>query len=186
MSKRRRVSAPKDKYYQTWNFKLEQTVVSEDEEFTIPCPRPLEAPPSGRYYAIELHALEYYIPYHFKATQSASVDISISKSARQGRTPFITHCGDPENIFWYEQATYGEHVPPGVIPPTNEQADNHVQLTDNLGHGLLVVAENIFVQLSSNIRVETEVTAGFKLYYTFTTVSCSEYLEELASQIATS
>ena len=158
--------------------------MSTEEEFPIEVPRPLQAPPGGRYIGLELHAIEFYIPYHYHDGQSAQTLVSITTSPRNARTPFMTQAGDPENLFWYEQRTYGDHVG-GIIHPRQDQTTNRVDFTDASGHGRLLVGENIYVQLSSNVQVETEVTAGFKCYYTYTTLSCNEYVQELAANAST-
>ena len=186
MSKRRRVGIRTDKFYQSWSFKVEQTEVSTEEEFAIRTPRPVQAPPAGRFYAIEIHSIEYFIPYHSKSSQSTEVLVSITTSPKEGREPFITHAGDPENIFWYEQRNYGDHTPSAGIPPTQTQITNRIDCTDALGHGRLLVGDNIYVQVSSNTFVETEVIAGFKISYTYTTVGCLDYVQELTAQVTSS
>ena len=184
MSKRRRVTVvpQKDKFYQDWCVKQTQSAINASDEWSLDTPKPLYAPPAGRYYTIEVHSIEWYFLQEVRAGQKVSIALSLSYSSRQGKTPFCTQAGDPENLFWVQYVNdddsghgEGEHV-------TNCHT-NRAVLTDDHGFGKLVVGDHLYMQLATN-QIAHTVPVGLKIQYTFTTVSCSDYVEELAAQLA--
>lgn len=184
MSKRRKTTGIRDNYYQEFHFKRTLSVADTDQEWSIICPRPLQAPPAGRYYAIELHAIEYFIYRTAHEGQIALTEVCLTYSPRLGKTPFLTHAGDPENLFWHKTA---DDLQTGGGPISWEQGTGicRAVYTDHKGYGKLITGQNIWVQCHS-LFYDNPVTFGFSCAYTYTTVPCSEYVQELVAQLTSS
>lgn len=171
-----------DKFYQEWHIKRAQAVINADEEWIIDVPRPLKSPPSGSYWAVELHAIEFLPSTEIVTGAVVVIDWALTTSPRTGKTPFMTGPGDPENLW-----RYGWHCA-GSAAPTDHVLfewthDKYRELfTDDLGHGKLIIPEHIYLQVQC--AATTSVLAiGLSLCYTFTTVSCSEFVQELVGQL---
>lgn len=179
MSKRRRTTGFKDIYYQDWHFHRTLDAIDTPQEWKIIVPRPLRAPPAGRYYAVELHSVTY--EYNHSSRSGINADLSLTYSPRLGKTPFKTHAGHPENLWWshFHLETGGVATSEIRIGSTENKSD----FTDHLGHGKLITGENIWLQLGSTNYYDELLFGGFSLQYTFTTVPCSEYVQELVAQL---
>ncbi|GAH00626.1 unnamed protein product [marine sediment metagenome] len=178
---RRRPARVVDRYYQDWHFERILEVIDTQQEFKVQVPRPLQAPPAGRYYAVELHSIEFYYKRNLRAGQAVVEDIALTFSPRLGKTPFLTHAGHRENLFWHHYECIGVA---GLEYFTSGSGDK-VDFTDNLGHGKLITGDNIWLQLSSTLMYDTLLSAGFSCQYTYTTVPCNEYVQALAEQLTT-
>ena len=188
MSKRRRVTIvpQRDKFYQDWHIKKTQTIANVDEEWVIKCPRPLYAPPAGKYYAVEIHAIEWLFIHEEHEGQRLRTFIALTYSPRLGKTPFLTGPGDPENLFW---ATWFNNDENGNAASGVKQDShrNRAIFTDDHGFGKLVVGDKVFLQVSQTENGGGSIMdVGLKISYTFTSVSCSDYVEELAAQLTSS
>jgi len=151
-------------------------VKQEPEEFILDVPRPLLAPPENRYHAIEIHSIEYYVSTPVES-QAAVRYVSLTTSPRAGQTPFITHCGEPCNLWWFI-----EHIAAGgVYRRTRDR--NKASYTDDLGHGKLLIGEHIYLQLDTVGDLDETIEVQFSIEYTETTVSCYEYAQELSGQL---
>jgi len=178
MSKRRRIV---DKYYQEWHIKRDQTTANTDEEWAIEIPRPLEAPPSGTYWAIEIHSIIARVNIEVALDASAkNQDWALTTTPRWGKVPFITECGDPENL-WYRSILTCIPVLGGAFI-NQDRLHDKAAYTDNKGQGKLVIGDHIWLQVSSSdFAAATRIQIAIE--YTFTTVSCGEYVQELVSQL---
>lgn len=183
MSKRRRVTVvpQRDKFYQDWHIKQTQAAANVDEEWTIQCPRPLYTPPAGRYYAIEIHSIEWYFILEEHDGQRLRSHLALTYSPRTGHDPFLTGPGDPENLFWANFLN-NDDTGSALSAWRQDSHRNRAVFTDDHGFGKLVVGPNIYMQIGTTHQ-ETPTAIGLKIQYTFTTVSCSDYVEELAAQL---
>ena len=184
----------KDKFYQEFHIfcglpwaeiPINSTI---DWEWPIPLPRPQETPPSGTYWALEIHSITWYITYTWRAGAVVATSWDITTQSKTGKTPFVSFPGDPENIFFHQEDVFtNDNV---LVQYRNIQNShtNTAHYTDNLGHGKLVIPETIYVQ---NRNSNWTVSASYpdppifsaSVQYTFTTVSCPEFLQEMASQL---
>lgn len=154
------------------------------EEFSIEVPRPIQAPPAGRFYAIEIHAIEWYIPYHIRCGQRTHVLASLTTVSRVSREALISNCGDPDNVWWFVLHAHAEcGDASGVALHTSGPHNRRVDYTDDLGHGKLFVGSEIFLQLLSHLY-EDPVEISVRIDYTFTTVSCLDYAQALSAQLS--
>ena len=179
MSKRRKI----DKFYQEWHVKRAQATKNVDEEWTLPCPRPLTAPPHGRYHAVEIHSIEYFSSADIQFEGQFYAHWSISTSPRLGQLPFVTNCGDPSNL-WFSRDHWimgTEHS--GQYLEENTRLKNIARYTDVFGHGKLIIGDNLFLQ-AHTVNLTAPAHIEFAFEYTWTSVSCDEYAQELQSQLS--
>ena len=187
----RRIS---DKFFQEFHIDVSmsyddiapnQTV---DWEFPITVPRPLKTPPAGTYWAIELHSITWANNWYWREDAFTGISWCITSAAKVGKTPFITFPGNPENIFFLtDEWLVGENHHPIARTQANQRM-NHAKYTDDSGHGQLIIPETIYVQCRNIYWTQDDTLPdapwfSASLQYTFVTVSCSEFLQELASQL---
>jgi len=186
MSKRARTSI-QDVYYQDWCFLRQQAEANQPEEWSIRTPRPIQAPPAGRFYAIEIHSIEFKIEpaaYLMRLGPLTHLQASLTFAPRSGHDVFITGPGYPHNLWWYDK--YVDLAgPEGPAVITQGSHESKTFYTDDLGHGRLTAGDDIFLQVSTGgIAPEHHITYEFAIQYTFKTVSCTEYTQHL-TEIAT-
>ena len=184
----------KDKFYQEFHINCIQTwdnipinsVI--DWEWTVPVPRPLETPPSGTYWAIEIHSITAWRTRLWREDALAENYWGITSQAKSGKTPFVTWAGDPENIYYSEDDVFtGAAV--GVFWPTrNTQGTDTTHYTDDSGHGKIIIPENIYIQNRNVYWTQTNEypdppVLSASIQYTFTTITCAEFLQEVVAQI---
>ena len=179
MSKRRKV----DKFYQEWHIKRNQANKNTDEEWTLPCPRPLQSPASGKYHAIEIHSIEYHTSLSFVWEQTAYQDWCITTSPRTGQTPFSTDCGDPSNLWFHREITVSPTEHAAFWYQEVTRLHNIARYTDEFGHGKLIIGQNLYLQCHS-LLLAAASTISLAIEYTWATVSCDEYAQELQSQLS--
>lgn len=158
-------------------------------EFAVPLPRPLKTPPAGTYWAIELHSITWANNTNWREDALTAVAWCITTRKKLRTTPFLTYPGDDENLFFTDDLWI---VGAGVHPECRQiqnQRTNHVKYTDDAGHGQLIIPETLYVQNQNHYWTQDEYDNidppwfSASLQYTFTTVSCSDFLQELASQL---
>jgi len=182
MSKRRKVGSIQDKFYQDWCIIRTQDVENEpDREWEVLVPRPIQAPPAGRYYAIEVHSIEFYHTNLVRGGQHTDLKCALTFAPRSGHTVFLTQCGYPQNLWFYQGGIDLDSV---GGPAHHEQGSGiaKTHFTDDLGHGRLVTGEHIWLQLHAS-HFAVVVNVQFAIQYTFTTVSCTQYAQHLAELI---
>lgn len=190
-----------DRFYQEWHIKRTQTAVGAapgsgtgDEEFTIPCPRPLSDPSSG-YWAIEIHSIEYVTSVNevIHATNASQFvcQWALTTSPRTGKVPFITGPGDADNIWfnkkWVRREGADEHG--AIFISEQTRLDNLARYTDDKGFGKIIVGDNIYLQVATSCLIGgfgAPSTIEMAIEYTWTTVTCPEMVQELASQLQVS
>lgn len=180
MSKRARRTI-QDEFYQDWCFIRTQAAKNVAEEWTVKTPRPIQAPPSGRFYAIEIHSIEFKIqPADFlmKAGQKTQTSVSLTFAPRTGHDIFTTGPGYPHNLWWYNRIINLED--PGCTSTGFEQGSHTSKTvyTDDLGHGRITAGDDIFLQVATS-QVANPISVEFAIQYTFSTVSCIEYTQHL-------
>jgi len=181
MSKRRKATTT-DKFYQDWTFtRVQPEVANPDIEWTITVPRPLQAPTGGRYYAVEIHNIDFMHTNILRHGQFTDIFCALTTAPRVGHLRFLTGPGYPENIWWYKQGI-DEDVASGQLLTEAGSFKNRTDFTDAHGHGKLVIGEHIYLQLHA-AHIDAPVEVQFGISYTFTTVSCNEFAAELHSQI---
>jgi len=186
MSKRQRVG-PRDTYYQEWTVKLTSDVNNGDCEFTLDVPRPLYAPPGGRYWALQIHNITATTNRYATRGNEATQYTSIGTVPRTGKTPFITGPGDPDNL-WYRLETAYFEIADTYFTTLKESNTDKTVYTDHLGHGKLLIGDHLYVQTTATGTLVTPphfTTLAFSIAYTFVTVSASDMIGELASQVLT-
>jgi len=187
MSKRARTSI-QDEYYQDWCWLRTQTESNAAQEWSIRSPRPIQAPPAGRFYAIEIHSVEFKLTPHeylIRAGQKVHVQVALTYAPRSGHDQFQTGPGYPHNLWFYDRTVNLEDA--GCVSTGFEQGSHmsKTRFTDDLGHGRLTCGDDIFLQVStSGIAAPHVLTVEFAIQYTFKTVSCVEYTQHL-TEIAT-
>jgi len=181
MSKRRKATTT-DKFYQDWTFTRQVAdVATENTEWTITVPRPIQAPAAGRYYAVEVHCIDFAHTNLIRPGQQTRLKVALTTAPRGGHQRFITGPGFPENIWWYAGGIDTDQIA-GPNHYDDGSHHNRTDFTDAHGHGKLVIGEQIYLQVEqAHFAVLVEVQFGIS--YTFTTVSCNEYAAELHSQI---
>lgn len=180
MSKRRRTA---DKFYQEWHVKREQAVVNTAIEFKLDIPRPLTGLPPGRYYAIELHSIEYYVKFAYRNEAATCIHVSLSTSPRTGQLPFITNCGDPSNLWCFIEAFWGSTEHASSIESVYTRDRNCARFTDDLGHGRLLIGDHLYLQIDSVNFSSELIEVQFAFEYTETSVNCAEYAQDLTAQL---
>lgn len=178
MSKRRRTTGIQDKFYQDWCFIRSQEQAGEaDREFQIIVPRPIQAPPAGRYYAIEVHSIEFLHTNEVRQGQHTDLKVALTFAPRAGHAAFLTGPGYPHNIWYYQG---GIDLDALTGPAEHHQGSGYhkAKFTDDLGHGRLVTGEHIWCQVHA-AHFAVPVQLQFAVQYTFTTVSCTQYAEHL-------
>ena len=181
MSKRR-TSTISDIFYQDWCFIREEAQATSSTEWTIRTPRPLQAPPAGRFYGVEIHSIEFKHTSLIRAGQAPHLQVALTFAPRTGHDAFITGPGYPHNLWWFDAQT-----DLGTIqgPAEYEQGSHNskAKFTDDKGHGRLVTGDAIYLQLTTSLFAAA-VAVEFAIQYTFTTVSCQEYTQQL-TEVAT-
>lgn len=183
MSKRRRII---DKYYQEWHIKRLQEVTDVDEEWQIDVPRPIATPPAGTYWAVELRSLVFKIDPVIKPELITTSEWALTTSSRIGKLPFMTACGDPENIWWFNRELTQWPANGALTAASDTQQGrhtNHCVYTDHKGQGKLIIPDHIYLQVSTTNHTPTLEQISLTLEYSFTTVSCAEYVQELVGQL---
>ena len=178
MSKRRKTQP-----YEEWHFKRTQAAYNVNEEWTLALPRPARGLPAGRYNAIEIHSIEYIVGWHFRDEGPTTVNWSITTSPRTGNTPFITDCGDPSNLWFYKDTTWGPVEHGAFIEFQATRLKNIARFTDDMGHGKLVIGDQLFLQVGTANVSTVYPFIHFAIEYTFTSVNCDEYAQNLTSQL---
>lgn len=195
--------AHQDSFREEWHINRTQAVIGDDggtgvgnEEFTIICPRPLEPAPAGRWWAIEIHSIEYLIGAHdvAHATHNGEFFIqwAMTTASRIGKAPFITSPGNPDNIWfnlmWIKrEANTGTEA---VYITEQTRHDNLATYTDDMGHGKLLIGDKIYLQVATGVpngygSFSDPSDIHLAIEYTWATVSCPEVVQELASQLQT-
>lgn len=196
MSKRQKTGGL-TRFYEEWHIKRTHTVVqqvaatAQTEEWAIDCPRP-EGTASGRYPAIEIHTIEYSLGPIFDpviaAVAQTEIDWAITTSPRTGKVPFITDCGDPDNLWFHHEEW---HSPTEVLSATTVHNEytrlrNKAVYTDKTGHGKLLVGDHIYIQGSANrsgTALAVKPSIHLAIEFSWTTVGCSEVLGDLTSRL---
>lgn len=180
MSKRRRIA--QDKFYQDWCIIRTQASVGEgDREWQILVPRPLQAPPAGSYYGVELHSLEFFHTNLVRGGQHTDLQCALTFAPRTGHTVFNTKCGYPQNLWYYQ----GGIDLDSVTGPAHHQQSSGLcktSFTDDLGHGRLITGEHIWLQLHA-VHFAVPVEVQFAVQYSFTTITCTQFAQHLAELI---
>ena len=180
MSKRQRVT--RDLFYQGWHFKRSLELANTPKEFAISVPYPLKSPPAGRYHAIELHSVTWNHSTLIRHGQAVHIAASLSYVPRLGCAPFVTGPGDPENIWWEDAICDLEAANNCPTIHIRNSATKKVELDDNLKHGKLITGQNIYLQLDTT-GMAVPAYCNFTIAYTFTSVPCAEYVQELVAQL---
>lgn len=189
MPKVKRRIGKKDKYYQEWHIDRKQTAFNTDEEFVIDVPRPLVAPAPGRYWALEIHSIEHQVSSTAVLGIAAYLIqefVSLGTRTRVGNTQFVSSVSCPDNLWFYLR---NSHMGLALFVETTtidkeSRHSNKSAYTDDLGHGKLLIGDRVYLQVSSSGHVSGgEVRVELSIEYTWTTIPCDEYVQELASQL---
>ena len=188
-----RRASKKDKFYQEWHFARTQATYNTNEEFIIDVPRPQLAPPSGQYWAIEIHSIEYQT---FSQSSIGAVGYDIQEQISLGTASraynialphFVSRCSDPDNL-WYHSLDFivgGTTLGTGTDHQEQYRQKNRSEYVDNQGHGKLLIGDRVYLQVFSAGHASGEtLEACFSVEYTWATVSCEEFVGELQSQLS--
>jgi len=177
-----------DPFYQEWHFERTQSTENTDQEWWIDVPRPLGSPGAGKYWAIEIHSIELQsnqvIPVPDAAVFTQVMRVCVTSAPRTDKTPFVTTCANPDNIFYYEEQTF---VPTAALTGgflTREESRGRVlqRYTDDQFHGKLYIGDHLYIQLNT-VSQAAVVKICFCIEFTWTTINCSQLVEELQGQL---
>jgi hypothetical protein len=135
-----------------------------------------------------IHKMEYYTENTYPAAAGAVVEATeqwaMTTARRTGKTPFITGPSDCDNI-WFNKKYW--RIPTaalfsGIHTTEHTRLHNISEFIDESGKGKLIIGDKIFLQYSSTALASVP-KIELSIEYTWTTVSCAQFVEELTAQL---